>query len=580
MNTIVDMIQHHLKNIPTQIVYRYIENEDRPSVTKTFQEIDKEARKIENKLLQIAKKGDRALLLYQPGLEFISAFVACLYAGVIAVSVYPPRKNEKPHRLKNIIDDCLPKIILTTHKIEDTLLHIFHNENSLEHIPIFDTEDSIKEKIVTKHHHTIDPEDIAFLQYTSGSTGLPKGVMVTHANIISNLSILQHIVDDTQNNIGASWLPHFHDMGLIGGILQPLFLGKEVILMSPVYFLQKPVRWLEIISKYNVNVIAGPNFAYELCVNNIKKEDLHAIDLSSLTLATTGAEPVSYETIEKFNKKFIPYGLDEKVHFPCYGMAETTLFLTGIEAKEKVKTISIDKDDFKNNLISFQDDDKKSIKLVSCGTPREGHEVIIVDANKHKLDEKKVGEIWARGPSITLGYWKNTQKTKDTFKAQLQDTDSNQFYLRTGDLGFLYHNELFVCGRSKDLIIIRGKNYYPQDIELSAYSAHESLVTMGAVAFGIEDNGIEKLVIIQEVKRMHLKTFDYATVLNAIKQTISIDFELNIHDVVFVRPGNILKTSSGKIQRYKNKEAYLNDQINYLYKEDIKKIAYVAPRMK
>lgn len=581
MQSIVDVIKNHVKNKPNHYVYHYIESEEKAPITLTFKQLDEEAQTIAYEILKYAKPGDRVLMLYRPGLAFISAFLACLYTGTIAVSVYPPRPGESIDRLQKIIEDSGTMMILMGNKILPIAQKLFSNIPSIVSLPFIETEKIKEQENNLSLGQFVNKENVAFLQYTSGSTGSPKGVMVTHGNIMSNMKILHEVIGDV-NTRGASWLPHFHDMGLIGGILLPLYLGKETILMSPSYFLQKPLRWFEVISTYGVNVMTGPNFAYELAVNMVKSEDLQGLDLSSVTIALTGAEPISSETIQSFNEKFTPFGWNENVHYPCYGMAETTLFLTGVDVGESVNVIAIDQEAYKKNIIQLAKEKEKSQakKLVSCGTTRQGHEVIIVNDKGEKLKENEVGEIWARGESIAAGYWGNTEQTNKTFYATYKEDIQKRHYLRTGDLGFLHEGALFVCGRSKDLIIVRGKNYYPQDIEAVVYEAHDALVELGTAVFSIESKtGMEKVVVIQEIKRQHIKTLDAPEVTLAIKEAVSLAFELPLHDVVLIKPGKLLKTSSGKVQRFKNKALYIQKQLESIAKDfDESKMIYVAPR--
>ena len=581
MQTIVDCIQNHVKNIPNKIIYRYILDDTGSVLTKTVKELDNEAKSIANTLIKVANRGDRVLLLYPPGVSFMSAFVACLYSGIVAVPIYPPRKREKVDRLRRIIADCDPKAILTTEKIEVMTQEVFKDVHDLNYVPFVISDNLLNQTQLTLQSRVKEKEEVAFLQYTSGSTGTPKGVMVTHANIMSNMKILHEIIGNkNKNTLGASWLPHFHDMGLIGGVFLPLYLGREAILMAPIYFLQKPIRWFELISKYKVNVIAAPNFAYEMCANTIKDEDLDGIDLSSLTIALTGAEPISPSTIEKFTNKFAPYGFNSIAHYPCYGMAETTLFLTGIEVNTEAKILDVDTKAFQKNIITIAEEKNKnrSTKIVSCGTPRLDHEVVIVNKSKDVLIENEVGEILARGSSVTKGYWQNKEKTKEDFDVYIENGRKGPFF-KTGDLGFLHNGELFVCGRVKDLIIIRGKNYYPQDIEVTTYTSHKALAHMGAVAFSIEDKGMEKLIILQEIDRKYLRKYNAAEIFKTITEAVAEEHQLQIEDIVLLKPGKLFKTSSGKIQRFKNKKSYLNNTMESLEYDSIQSNReYVAPR--
>ncbi|NOZ90887.1 MAG: AMP-binding protein, partial [Epsilonproteobacteria bacterium] len=539
---ILDKLQEHVKYIPNKLLYRFEEGDNIYSLT--FSQLDSEAKKVANYLTQNYQKGDRVLLLYPSGLDFIIAFIGCLYAGVIAVPAYPPRKNQRIDRLKSIISNSDAKVVLTISKTAEIIQNSFNSEAFLQDIPIIQS-DRI-EALDSFKFVDIDLEDIAFLQYTSGSTGEPKGVMVTHANIMSNMEALHQLVGYTKESRCVSWLPLFHDMGLMGGVLEPLYIGCEITLMSPTYFLQKPIRWLEAISRYQADISGGPNFAYELCINSIKDKDLEGLNLSSWKSAVNGAEPIYKETLERFTQKFAPYGFRETTHYPCYGMAETTLIITGGEQESRFNSISLDSDKLKEGLVVPTNQGQS---LISCGKPTLEHKVII-----DTKDNEDIGEILVKGSSVAKGYWNNKAKTKEVFGE----------YLRTGDLGFIYNNELFVCGRVKDLIIIRGQNYYPQDIEISVYNAHEALVDMGCAVFSIEKEGSERLVIVQEIKRTYLRKYNPQEIFSAICEEVGKEHELMVYDIVLIKPNGLLKTSSGKIQRYRNREFYLNGEFKPL----------------
>jgi len=565
---IIERLQEVAKQKPNDVLFRYIEDEKNEPITLTYAQVDYEARKIASHLLTLCKRGDRALMLYPAGLEFVTAFYGCLYAGLVAVPAYPPRKNQKITRLKSIIEDADAAIVMTSQKAAQVSKPLFDADETVAGLLWLESDSTLPEPNNDLLHASaaaIESTDIAFLQYTSGSTGNPKGVMVSHVNLMSNMEVIYTAFGYTPESISVSWLPHFHDMGLMGGVVEPLYSGTEVTFMAPAYFLQKPIRWIEILSKYKATVTGGPNFAYDLCVDKISDEDLTGIDLSALKIALNGAEPVHAETLRKFSEKFAKCGFKPTTHFPSYGMAETTLMLTSGNPEDEAKVQAIDSLDLQDGVITVSDISHEGTQnMVSSGHVWTDHEVIIVNQETlTKVEENIVGEVWARGSSIAQGYWKNPEKTEEDFHAYISDTKEGP-YLRTGDLAFLHEKELYITGRAKDLLIIRGRNYYPQDIELAVGNAHEAVALGNAAAFSLDIDDKEQLVIVQEIQRTHMRKFDEEAVLDAMIETIAMDCELQVYDIVLVRPGQVLKTSSGKIQRQANKKAYLDEGFKVL----------------
>jgi len=572
---IIERLQTLAKERPNDVVYQYIEDENTEPVKLTYAELEHGARKVASTLLQNCQSGDRALMLYPAGLEFITAFYACLYAGMVAVPAYPPRKNQKLNRLKAIINDAEAAVVMTSVKAAQVSKPLFEADETLSTLfwvesDSFSLSDA-DDVLVDEASSSISPDDIVFLQYTSGSTGNPKGVMVSHANLMSNMEVIYTSCEYTPDMVGVSWLPHFHDMGLMAGVVQPVYSGTEVIFMAPAYFLQKPVRWIEMMSKYKATATAGPNFAYDLCVEKISDEEIEGLDLSHLKIALNGAEPVHASTLKKFSEKFAKCGFRSKAHFPSYGMAETTLMLTSVNVSDEAKVLSIDALDLQDGVITVHEHAVDATQeMVSSGHAWTDHEVTIVDQEKlNTLADDLVGEVWVRGSSITQGYWKNPEKTEEDFNAFTSDTKKGP-YLRTGDLGFLHEGELYICGRAKDLLIIRGKNYYPQDLEQVAGESHESVTLGNTAAFSLEIEEKESLVIVQEIERTQMRKFNEEEVFDAIIESIAMDCELQVYDILLLRPGQVLKTSSGKIQRHANKQAYLNDDFKVLarYKKE------------
>lgn len=564
VSSLIDLLHYRVIHQSNKLAFTFLQDGETETCRLTYQELDKQARAIALKLQSLGiAKGERALLLYPPGLEFIPAFFGCLYAGVVAVPAYPPHLNRPMPRLQAIVADTQATVVLTTAQILSNGSRLFTHTPELAALQWLATdsltgvlEDNWRKIEVTK-------DTLAFLQYTSGSTSTPKGVMVSHGNLLHNERLIKSGFGHTEQTIVVGWLPLFHDMGLIGNMLQPLYLGTPCILMPPVAFLQNPFRWLQAISRYKGTTSGGPNFAYDLCVSKITDEQRATLDLSSWEVAFNGAEPVRAETIERFSRTFADCGFQQKAFYPCYGMAETTLIVSG-GCKETppvfqtVEKVAIEQ----SRVIPATSEDGATQKLVSSGKPLQDLRVVIAHPETlTRCAPEEVGEIWVSGDSVTQGYWNRTEETERTFQAYLKDTGEGPF-LRTGDLGFLHLGELFVTGRLKDLIIIRGRNHYPQDIELTVEHSHPALQSTCSAAFAIDVALDERLAVVVEVKRSYLRNLDVEEVVKAIRQAVAEQHELQVYGVLLLKPGNIPKTSSGKIQRHACLSGYLNSSLD------------------
>jgi acyl-CoA synthetase (AMP-forming)/AMP-acid ligase II/acyl carrier protein len=510
-------------------------------------------------------ENERALLIYPSGPEFIAAFLGCLYAKVVAVPAYPPTKTRGTNRLESIFQNSGAKIAMTTEgewqriqkskKLADSaFIH------SLEVI----TSDTLDDELASQWTlPEISGDTLAFLQYTSGSTGTPKGVMVSHGNILSNAHIMvQTFFPKGEDSRIVSWLPIYHDMGLIGCILAPLYDGDTMYNMPPTAFLERPARWIRAFSRYKGNMTAAPNFAYDLCAEKIKEEELEGVDLSSWKTAVNGSEVVRANTLESFIGRFSPYGFDNRTFFPSYGMAETTLLISAGTREEEAKVLFIDGEALEDNkVIESAPGMKGVVSMVGCGAPR-GCEVLIVNPDTfEKLGDNKVGEIWVKGPSVAQGYWQREEQTRLTFHAHTSDTKEGPF-LRTGDLGFTREGEVYVSGRLKDLIIIRGRNHYPHDIEETVQNAHPALTVNGGAAFTIDLHNEERLVIVQEVERTHLRNLNEEEVFDAIRKAVTDVHEIQVFAITLLSPGRLPRTTSGKIQHRGTKKAFLDDTLH------------------
>lgn len=526
-------------------------------IRMTYGQLEMRARAIAAHLVDAGMSGERALLLYPPGLDFVTAFFGCFFAGMVAVPAYPPRRNRNMGRIQAISDDAKAKIVLSVSEVTDRAQGLLDEAPHLQPLTWLATDGIPDHAAENWKEYSPGGSDLAVLQYTSGSTGMPKGVMLTHGNLIQNCALITRGFETTRDASAVTWLPTYHDMGLVGGVLQPLFIGRPNVLMPPMAFLQKPIRWLRTISKYRVTIAGGPNFAYALCNEKITKEQCEGLDLSCWSVAFNGAEPIYAETLAEFTENFSPYGFRAETHYPCYGLAETTLMVTGSVKTKPPVIAAFDAEALERHevvparQVSGEGTDSNQLpvsrKLVSCGRLFENTDVFIVDPEKcEKLGEGKVGEIWVCGPCVGMGYWEKPEETDRVFHAQLVGDERN--FLRTGDLGFLQDGQLFVTGRCKDLIIVRGRNLYPQDIEKTVESAHPSLQPGAGAAFSIEVENDERLIIVQEIRRQHRRT-NHEEVFDAIRQAVTEEYDVPPHTILLLKAGKLPKTSSGKIQR-------------------------------
>ncbi len=571
--TIVDLLRQRAAYRPHDRAFTFLVDGENEELNITYAELDRKARAVGAWLTSEGMAGKRVLLLYPSGLDFIAAFMGCLYGGAIAVPAYPPRKNRSVERIEAIASDADASVALTTRDVLDRFDALRATAPSLEHL-IWKVDSELDVAWADRWERPdIDGDTLAFLQYTSGSTGTPKGVMLSHENLLHNSLRIMQAFEITRSQSGVFWLPSFHDMGLIGGILVPLYGGKFNVLMSPVAFLQKPLRWLQAISKYRATISGGPNFAYELCVRKTTPEQRATLDLSSWSLAFNGAEPVRAETIDAFCEAFAPCGFRREAFYPCYGLAESTLMVTGGMKFEPPVIRSFDAASIETGSAVVRPANAPAVRrLVGSGRELDGQDVLIVDPQScEALPPGRVGEIWVSGPSVAQGYWNRGDASAATFGAMLSQPDqppSGQAvakwrpnpgpYLRTGDLGFFDNGELFVAGRLKDLIIIRGRNHYPQDIEHAVEEA-STLVRAGSIAaFAVDVDGRERVAVVAEVERGKREPAEVAAAFEAIRKRLATEHELAVEAIVLVRPNSVPKTSSGKIQRHACKRQFLD----------------------
>ena len=522
--------------------------------------LERRSRALASELQQRFPVGERALILLDNDEHYVVAFLACLYAGVIAVPVFPPESAKQQHlaRLFAIADDSQAACVLTSSAVIELVAAAGKDFGSAELIPV-DALDERRAECWVEHHPQRD--DIAFLQYTSGSTATPKGVMVSHGNLMANERAIETGFSIGADDVFVSWLPLYHDMGLIGGLLQPLYRGIPVVLMSPSFFLQRPVRWLEAISRHRGTVSGGPDFASRLCLERIRDDQLKALDLSSWRVAFSGAEPVRHDTLTGFIERFRPAGFAADAAAPCYGLAEATLLVSCNSRGTGVVGTAFSQQSLAEGKAASA---VEGNTLVGCGTPEPGHTIDIVDPEGlHSLTEGDVGEIWVNGPSVAHGYWQNPEATAQAFVTRdgvrWQRTDGSDAqnhdarddrWLRTGDLGFLHEGQLYIAGRIKDLIILRGHNVYPQDIECAVEAEVEAVRKGRVAAFAVTTpEGAEGIGVAAEVSRGMQKLVPAEKLVEALSETVGSACREPLSVALLLNPGGLPKTSSGKLQR-------------------------------
>ncbi len=568
ISTFVELLHVRALRQPDECAYIFLQDGDAEERSISYLELDRQVRVLGSRLCELGAAGERALLLHPPGLDYIIAFFACLYAGIVAVPAYPPKPNRSLLRLQAMAVDAQVSLALTNAKILSSLQHRIQDALALRALHWLAT-DALTSSRDTLLEPRIPGHALAFLQYTSGSTASPKGVMVTHRNLLHNSFLLYRAFEYSSGSHMVSWVPPYHDMGLILGILQPLYGCFPATLMSPFAFAQNPIRWLEVISTCKATTTCAPNFAYNLCTNKVTPAQLANIDLSSLQVALNAAEPVHPETLDRFVATFSPCGFRREAFNPCYGLAEATLgvSVSAVSANPLISTVR--KTDLEHGYVTGTVPEvQDSRKLVGCGRPLEDQQVIIVHPqNSIQCAPGQVGEIWVRGDSIAAGYWNRPEETASTFKAYVADTGDGPF-LRTGDLGFLKDGELFITGRLKDLMIIRGRNYYPQDIERVVAQSHIALRPDACAAFSLDIANEEQVVVVQELDRQ-FRSPDVTEIAQAIRQAVADEHEIQVHTIVLIKHGSIPKTSSGKIQRQACKARFLEGSLSAIGENSI-----------
>jgi len=587
--TLVNLLCDRAFQQPDSIAFAFLEDGKNESNSITYAQLDQKAVAIATYLQSRLAFGARVLLVYPQGLEAIAAFFGCLYAGVVAIPAPAPeaaRLKRVLPRLEAIAVDAGASLILTTAN-----LLARHDGSNLtfgakSYVSYINGRASLlldyylaEEKIVQEAPHLatlpwiatenipaaqgqlpeISGDTLAYLQYTSGSTSTPKGVMLDHNNLLGHLGDLQQAGGYDAQSTTVTWMPYFHDYGLVEGILAPLYNGTPCYLMSPMAFIKQPISWLKAIDRYRATHSQAPNFAYAYCLKRIVSEELTTLDLSSWQGAGNGAEPINWEVMAQFCQFFEPCGFRPQTFAPAYGLAEATLLVTTSRRNDAPVFCTVGVEALAQNRIVETPTGKR---LAGSGRLLGNTVVAIVHPEKLiRCDDDEVGEIWVASAGVARGYWQRSEATAETFRACLADTGEGMF-LRTGDLGFIKDGELFVTGRLKDLIIIRGENYYPQDIEWVVERSHGALRPNAGAAFAIETAGVEQLIIAFEVDRKTSKNLNVDEVVGAIRNAVAEYYELPIYAVVLLKRGSIPKTSSGKIQRQACRQAFLEGSLD------------------
>lgn len=560
----VDVLRHRAADQPDREAFTFL-GEDASETRCTYAELDAGAQAIAARLRESGN--GHVALLFPPGRHFVEAFFGCLYAGRVAVPVYPPdliNAERALVRLRHVFMDAHPTTIATTNEVRELLFKYEPRLSEMTGLHWLTTDD-IDASDTSWNEPDIAQHDVAMLQYTSGSTFAPRGVMLTHDNLMANSEFIKRAFAHDSESQGVIWLPPYHDMGLIGGILQPVYSGFPCALMSPMDFLQRPIRWLRAISRFRATTSGGPNFAYQLCARwqNLRghRGDCDGLDLSSWRVAFNGAEPIHAATLENFTKTFSQYGFRPESFLACYGLAESTLAVTCAPSSVEAKIGLFDTQALEQGMLQPPVDQTfKTSQLVSCGRPQEDHEVLIVNPNTQLVcPEGLVGEIWVRGPSVAKGYWNKPAETEVTFSATLDGGTCGSF-MRTGDLGTFISGDLYVTGRLKDLMIIQGRNHYPHDIEETAAACHDDLRPNCGAAFTVPGENGEALIIVQEVRRA--TGLDTDALIGKIRGAVARQHQVQVQGIALLPPRTLPKTSSGKIQRQLCRSLYQENKFD------------------
>ena len=566
--TLVDLLRRVAERRPGVRAFTFVDSDGEEVGHITYGELDGRARAIAAMLQGFRAGGERVLLLFPPGLEFISAFFGCIYSAAIAVPV-PSPEEDRPRRtrgrLRAIAADARPAIALTTSAGLAFARTAVGEAPELEPTRWLAT-DIVAGRLADEWWDPgIRDGDLAYLQYTSGSTSTPKGVMVSHDNVLQNSRLISRAWGYCADSTAVMWVPHFHDDGLVHGLIQPLFQSFPSVLMSASTFVQRPYRWLEAITRHRATHSGGPNFAYGLCARKVSLAERAQLDLRSWRVAYNAAEPIRKETLDRFVEAFAPVGFRASALYPAYGLAEATLLVTTKrEGAELRFGAAVSGAPGQETAAHGEDGAFPRRTVVGCGQAVADTAVVIARPDASRCRPGEEGEVWIAGAGVVKGYWERPAETRETFAAHLSDTGEGPF-LRTGDLGFLDDEDLFITGRIKDLIIIRGQNHYPQDIEWTVQESHRAIRPGCCAAFSIEGSEEERLVIVAEVQGQPSGNDSLAreALAATIRQAVADEHGLHIHALMFLPPATIPKTSSGKIQRYACRKGFLDGSLEW-----------------
>jgi acyl-CoA synthetase (AMP-forming)/AMP-acid ligase II/acyl carrier protein len=557
--TLIEALERRATSLSDRVAYRFLREGELEQGSITFGDLRRRALAAAARLgaLEGGGRGEVAILLYPQGIEFIVAFFGCLYAGVVAVPASISHRKRGMAVLSRIAEDSGARWILSTGTQLEQLSADVADVPGLAHVPCIDIEQGSQRLALSAP--CCEPDSIALLQYTSGSTGMPSGVALTHANLADNQQQMQQTFEHDDQTVFVSWLPMFHDMGL-GTMLMSVWSGRPCVIMSPSVFVQNPRRWLAAISHYRGTTTLAPDFAYDLCVRRVNSKDREGLDLSCWRVAVNGSEPVRSSTIERFVEAFGPCGFRREAFSPAYGLAEATLFVCAGEARALPMVQCFARENLAHGRAVPASEPAAGSTLVSCGYPRFGTRLLIVDPEtREECAPDEIGEVWLRGASVGAGYWNKELETKHTFHATT--ADGRGPFLRTGDLAFIHDSQLFIAGRHKDIIIVRGRNHSPQDIEDSVSTCHPALVPRRCAAFSIDSDEGEQLVLVQELARPALRTLDATAVYRAIRSVVSANHALQTHAIVLLKPATLPRTTSGKVRRKTCREGFLDNSL-------------------